>query len=211
MTFKAGEKIVFIGDSITEDSRFQDEAGLGAGYVRHVHDYLALSQPDLHLQIVNKGISGNRVVDLKDRWEKDVMEEGPDWLSISIGVNDVWRQLDQPHIEQIQPAAFMDIYRELLMKMKDRTDAELIILEPTVIEEDGDSDGNKLLKEYVAITRMLSKEFNAIHVPMHDRFIDYIRKNPHTKLTTDGVHMNPLGRMLMTLVWLESLGLVDGR
>ncbi|MFA1819963.1 SGNH/GDSL hydrolase family protein [Virgibacillus oceani] len=209
MRFEAGEKILFIGDSITEDNRFQDEAGLGAGYVRHIHDYFALLHPELKLQIVNKGISGNRVVDLKARWETDVIEEKPDWLSVSIGVNDVWRQLDRPNIEQIHPAEFMDVYRELLKSVKDRTNANLIILEPTVIEEDEQSEGNLLLKEYIAITSMLSKEFDAIHVPMHHRFIAYIRAYPGNKLTTDGVHMNTLGRMLMTLIWLESAGLIE--
>jgi lysophospholipase L1-like esterase len=211
MEFKTGEKIVFIGDSITEDDRFQDGDGLGSGYVRHIYDYITLRHPELYLQIVNKGISGNRVTDLQERWEKDVIEEEPDWLSVSIGINDVWRQLDSPEMEQVSPAAFMDIYRDLLKETKENTNAKLIILEPTVIGENEDMEGNKLLKEYVAITRMLSKEFDAIHVPMHDRFIEYIRQHPDNKLTTDGVHMNPLGRMLMTLIWLESLGVAEGK
>lgn len=211
MKFNAGEKIVFIGDSITEDNRFQDEDGLGTGYVRHIHDYFALRHPELRLHIVNKGISGNRVIDLKERWERDVIKERPDWLSISIGINDVWRQLDSPDIEQVSPAAFMDVYRTLMQTTKDKTNARLIILEPTVIEENEDSQGNKLLKEYVAITGMLSREFADIHVPMHEKFIEYIRAFPVNKLTTDGVHMNPLGSKLMSLIWLESLGLVEGK
>src|SRR5690625_2857873 len=194
---------------MTEDGRDQDEAGLGEGYVRRIHDYFTLRHPELHLQMMNKGVSGDRVIDLKERWEKDVIDGKPDWLSVSIGVNDVWRQLDQPQIEQITPAAFMDEYRDLLKIVKEKTNAKLIILEPTVIQEDANSEGNLLLKEYIAITRMLSKEFEAIHIPMHDRFIEYIRENPNNKLTTDGIHMNSLGRMLMTLIWLESMGLVD--
>ena len=209
MKFQTGEKILFIGDSITEDGRFRDEAGLGEGYVRRIHDYFTLRHPELHLQMMNKGVSGDRVIDLKERWEKDVIDGKPDWLSVSIGVNDVCRQLDQPQIEQITPAAFMDEYRDLLKIVKEKTNAKLIILEPTVIQEDANSEGNLLLKEYIAITRMLSKEFEAIHIPMHDRFIEYIRENPNNKLTTDGIHMNSLGRMLMTLIWLESMGLVD--
>ncbi|GAB3796568.1 SGNH/GDSL hydrolase family protein [Virgibacillus kimchii] len=211
MKFKSGEKIVFIGDSITEDERFQDADGLGSGYVRHIHDFFALRHPELSLQIVNKGISGNRVTDLQDRWEKDVMDEDPEWLSVSIGINDVWRQLDQPNIEQVSPAAFMDIYRDLLKRVKENTQAKLIILEPTIIEENEHAEGNKLLKEYVAITSMLSKEFDAVLVPMHHRFMEYIKKFPDNKLTTDGVHMNSLGRMLMTMIWLESLGLIEGQ
>src|SRR5690625_756280 len=183
MEFRDRQKILFIGDSITEDNRFQDENDLGLGYVRHIHDYFALYHPELNLQIVNKGISGNRVIDLQDRWKKDVIEEDPDWLSISIGINDVWRQLDRPHIQQISPAAFMDIYRELLKSVIENTNAKLIILEPTVIGENENAEGNKLLKEYVATTRMLSKAFDAILGPMHDRFIEYIRKFPDNKLT----------------------------
>lgn len=207
MKFKQGQKIIFIGDSITDDGRFQDLAGIGFGYLRLIHDYLSARYPELRLNIINKGISGNRVTDLAKRWEKDVIAEKPDWIAVSIGINDVWRQLDhdQSALEQVYPEEFEQVYRELLIKVQERTEARLIVMEPTIIEEDIYSEGNQKLKEYVKITQKLSKEFQAVHIPLHETFIHYIKENLGVTLTTDGVHMNPLGRMLMAVTFMEQI------
>lgn len=205
MIFKQDQKIVCIGDSITEDGRFTDPKGLGDGYVRLIHDYVQARYPSINLNIVNKGISGNRITDLETRWERDVIEEEPDWVSISIGINDVWRQLDHPPMDQVYPAEFEEVYRRLLTDVKENTNAQLIIMEPTIIEEDIHSKGNKLLIEYVNITRRLSSEFQALHIPTHEKFIEYVEHYPDTNLTNDGVHMNPLGRMLMAVSWLDEM------
>lgn len=202
MTFKHNQKVMLIGDSITQDGRFDDPSGVGSGYVRHIHDYFMARHPELNLHIVNQGVSANRVTDLHARWDKDVIRQNPDWLSVSIGVNDVWRQLDNPGMDQVYPDEFERTYRTILQETVNKTDARLIIMEPTIIEENSQSEGNMKLKDYVAITKTLSKEFNAIHIPMHGAFIDYINRYPENTLTVDGVHMNPLGRMLMTMTWL---------
>lgn len=84
-------KIIFIGDSVTESGKFKDPERIGTGYVRLIHDYLKVSNPGRKIEIVNQGISGNRIPDLVARWDKDVIALQPDLLSISIGINDVWR------------------------------------------------------------------------------------------------------------------------
>lgn len=205
MIFKPDQKIVFIGDSITEDGRFQDPRGLGFGYVRLIHDYIYTRYPDLHLNILNKGVSGNRITDLAKRWHEDVIHEAPDWVSVSIGINDVWRQLDKPAIEQVYPAEFEQVYRQLLTMVKEKTNAQIIIMDPTIIDEDVHSEGNQLLKEYVQITKQLSHEFQTMSIPMHEKFIQYVEQYPENDLTNDGVHMNTLGRMLMAVTWLEGV------
>src|SRR5690625_8047432 len=96
MVFKMGEKILLIGDSITEDGRFDDPKDIGVGYVRLIHDYINENLSDLQVDVVNRGVGGDRVTNLADRWETDVISEDPDWVSVSIGINDVWRQLDNP-------------------------------------------------------------------------------------------------------------------
>ncbi|MEK1832492.1 hypothetical protein AAAC51_36970 [Priestia megaterium] len=77
------------------------------------------------------------------RWEEDVIKLNPDYISILIGINDVWRQLDYREKEQVYPDQFKEIYRGLLARVKDRTKAKLILMEPTIIEEDRNSEGNK--------------------------------------------------------------------
>src|SRR5580704_7975830 len=90
----AKSKVVLIGDSITDAGRFDDKEHLGNGYVRLIRDYLYARDPAAAPTVVNQGISGHKVTDLAARWEKDVLAQRPDVLSIKIGINDVWHGLD---------------------------------------------------------------------------------------------------------------------
>ncbi|MBS4195551.1 SGNH/GDSL hydrolase family protein [Lederbergia citri] len=193
-------RILFIGDSITEWGKNEDPEGLGIGYVRIIHDYLKTAFPSKNLEIINKGIGGNRATDLQDRWEKDVLALTPDYVSVSIGINDVWRQLDNPDMVQVYP----DQFEEILTGLLEKTNAQLILMEPTVIEEDVNSEGNQKLIPYVEIVRKLANKFGAILVPTHQDFIDYLKSGTTYKLTTDGVHMNSAGNMLMARSWLQA-------
>ena len=77
-------------------------------------------------------------------------------------------------------------------------------MEPTVIQEDPESIGNQKLKDYVDIVRKLAKEYNGILVPTHESFLNYLNQKPTYPLTTDGVHMNSAGNMLMATTWLKA-------
>ncbi|MDF2959214.1 MAG: hydrolase [Paenibacillus sp.] len=205
MPFKAKDKILFIGDSITDKGRKKDPMKLGGGYVRMLHDYFTTEYPNLSLKIINEGVSGNRVIDLEKRWKMDVLDHRPQWISISIGINDVWRQLDSPDVEQVYPERFESVYRSLLEQSAELAECRLILMQPTVIKEYTDSTGNNLLKPYVNIVDRLAEEFNAILVPTHQAFIDFIQNDTGKDLTTDGVHMNTLGDTLMAITWIKAL------
>lgn len=193
-------RILLIGDSITDSHRGEDPEGLGFGYVRLIHDYVLTTYPEKELEIINRGISGNRVIDLEARWEEDVLALNPDYVSISIGINDVWRQLDRPNIDQVYPEQFERVLNELCEK----TNARLILMEPTIIEENPTSEGNQKLREYVEIVRKLANKYGAVLVPTHEDFQQYLRSGNTQKLTTDGVHMNSAGNMLMARSWLKA-------
>ncbi|WP_019534836.1 SGNH/GDSL hydrolase family protein [Paenibacillus ginsengihumi] len=205
MPFKAKDKIVFIGDSITDKGRKKDPLKLGSGYVRLIHDYLISAYPSLSLKVINEGVSGNRIIDLEKRWQIDVLDHKPQWVSISIGINDVWRQLDSPDIEQVYPERFEQIYRSLLERTRAIAGCRPILMQPTVIKEYADSTGNRLLKPYVEAVDRLAKEFDAVLVPTHRAFIEFIECGTGHDLTTDGVHMNSLGDMLMAATWLQAV------
>jgi len=196
-------KLLFIGDSITEwgKSCFDD---LGTGYVRMVHDELCEKYLDKHIHIVNRGVGGDRVTDLEKRWERDVLEENPAYLSVSIGINDVWRQLDGLEEEQVYPQKFEQVYRSLLEQVKERTEAQIVLMEPSIIEENVYSEGNQRLAEYVKIIQQLAHEYDAICVPIHHVFLNHLRMSPDQFVTTDGVHMNERGNELMAKTWVES-------
>lgn len=198
--------MVFIGDSITEAGKFQDKQLLGTGYVRLIHDYLVTSFPANHFVITNKGISGNRIDDLAARWQEDVIDINPDIVSISIGINDVWRQLKYKYLatRQIYPDEFLRIYDDLLQQVRSNTNAKIVLMQPTVIVEDIASTGNEKLKPYVQIVNDLAEKYNARLVPTHQGFIRYLKTANNYDLTVDGVHMNSTGNMLMFTIWLEA-------
>jgi len=205
ITMSDAKKIVFIGDSITEWGRFEDEENLGVNYVRIIHDYLKVTYPEKQLQIINKGIGGNRVTDLVERWEEDVIAQNPDIVSVSIGINDVWRQVDGSEVDQVYPEQFEQLYDDILSQLKTKTKAQIIIMEPTVMAEDIEAEGNKMLVPYVEAARRLAEKYETLLVPTHDAFLDYLRKGDYP-LTIDGVHMNPAGNMLMAKTWLNTAG-----
>src|SRR5687768_15255030 len=98
---QANSKLVMIGDSITDAGRKQPigegrNEATGRGYVAQVETLLNTVYPQLAIRVVNVGTSGNTVRDLKNRWQTDVIDQKPDWLSVMIGINDVWRQFDSP-------------------------------------------------------------------------------------------------------------------
>ncbi|PKG24592.1 SGNH/GDSL hydrolase family protein [Niallia nealsonii] len=197
--------LLFIGDSITESGRWEDAEGIGNGYVRVIHDYLAHRDPEIFLNILNKGVGGDRITDLAARWEKDVLQYNPTVVSISIGINDVWRQLDSPEKKAVLPDEFIHLYADLLKQLKDKTGASIILMEPTILQEDLYSEGNRKLKPYVEGVKMLAEKFDAVLVPTHEAFCNYLQYENRKIMTTDGVHMNSIGNMLMAKTWLKAV------
>lgn len=190
-------KIIFIGDSITASNKNTDADRLGDGYVRMIKEVLPGE-----VTVINKGVNGHRVTDLAFRWQRDVIDLEPDFLSVSIGINDVWRQLDSPQLEQVDASKFEEVYWGLLTQLSPKT--KLVLMEPTIIKENTESQGNQLLMPYVEVVRKLAKEFKAVLVPTHEIFLNHLTKKPDVSLTTDGVHMRRKGNELMAKTWLEA-------
>lgn len=190
-------KWLFIGDSITDSGRKQDPEGIGSGYVRMIKD-----EVENEVQVVNKGVSGNRITDLEKRWQKDVIAANPEVLSISIGINDVWRQLDHPEMKQVYPEDFKEIYERLLNKARNIS-TKLVLMEPTIINEDIHSKGNQMLVPYVEVVRRLASNYDAVLVPTHIAFLKQVKQS-EVNLTTDGVHMTEAGNRLMASIWLKA-------
>ena len=101
MIFEHLDRIVFTGDSVTDMGSVKpigeglfDNAG--HGYVRMVDNLLASAYPERCIRVTNAGISGNTSRMLLERFDRDCIDLDPDWVSICIGINDVWRQFDAP-------------------------------------------------------------------------------------------------------------------
>jgi lysophospholipase L1-like esterase len=202
LQLKAGDQIVAIGDSITQ----------GGGYLRDIDAVLESQYPDLKLpKIINVGISGQKAEDLVTRFQKDVVDKKPQWVTLSIGINDVWHRVGQPHSDEV-----LKNYTANVTKMVDMAQAagiKVILLAPTVISEDPKNEGNVRLKAYVEAEKKIAAEKKCQMADLHAMFLNVLEKKPADAkgnfLTSDGVHMNPRGDALMALGVLRQLGVPD--
>ncbi len=207
MFLQPGDRFLLIGDSITDAGRCEDPEGMGFGYVRMLRDILWAQHPELEATVINRGISGDTVRLLSWRWRKDVLAEDPTVLSVSIGVNDVWRQLQDPaNEEEVLIDEFETTYRKLLDQAVESLHCRLLLCEATIIDESPASPHNTIIDQYNAIIAKLARDYNALLIPMNQAFWRAIKAAPARKWTEDGVHPLSNGHMLMALTMYESLG-----
>ena len=205
-----GQKVVFIGDSITDCGRRDIAPPLGNGYVKFVSDLIAIRYPSLSLTTVNKGISGNTVADLRERWHDDVLTLKPAWVSVLIGINDVHRTLrNEP--TAVPPERYEQLYRECLTLTKERTSAQLVLMEPFYISTDTETNSwrtevLRALNDYRQIVRKLASEFDAVFVPLHDLFQEQLRYRAADMFCPEPVHPNAVGHLLIAHAWLTAMG-----
>ena len=204
LQLKPGDKIVAIGDSITA----------GGGYLRDIDAVLAQQYPDLKIpKVLNKGIGGQKAEDLVKRFDKDVVQQKPAFVTLSIGINDVWHRLKNPPDEKILAA-----YKENVGKMigaAQQAGIKVILLTPTLIQEDAESEGNKRLVMYVEAEKQVAAEKKCQLVDLHAMFLTALKQKPADQkgnwLTGDGVHMKPLGDGIMAAGVLRALGVPDAK
>ena len=196
--------IVFTGDSITDAGRRLDHRRhLGTGYVRLVADELA-NRGDCRA-IVNTGISGDRAVDLRARWEPDALAHEPELLSIYVGINDTWRRYDSD--DPTSTDAFAATYRSLLDEAQARLAPRFILLEPFVVPVTGEQKhwGADDLDAKRAVVESLAAEYGAAFVPLQSILGDAAAQNGGAAaIAEDGVHPTPLGSSLIAGAWLAA-------
>jgi acyl-CoA thioesterase I len=192
--------VIFIGDSVTDCGRRDDAPGfLGDGYVRMIAERL----PDR--RVINVGINGNRVVDLRDRWHIDVTEQNPDVLSVLVGINDTWRRYDEN--DPTSAAAFEADYRAILEQTVPLA-PKLILVEPFVLPVTEEQEHwHDDLDEKRAVVARLASEFGAEFVPLQSLLARAAEAYGAKAFADDGVHPTELGHRLIAEAWLEASGL----
>jgi lysophospholipase L1-like esterase len=189
---KKGEKIVFLGDSITQ-------AGVTSkGYVTLIKNALAEKHKDLGIEVIGAGISGNKVPDLQKRLERDVLAKKPTLVVIYIGINDVWHGENDP-AKGTSKDKYEAGLKEIIGKIKD-SGARVVLCTPTVIGEKK-GGANKLdakLDEYADISRAVAKDTGSQLCDLRKAFVDHLAKNNEKDaergvLTSDRVHLNDAG------------------
>ncbi len=209
MIFSDMDRIVFAGDSVT-DMGSQNPVGeglfdnLGHGYVREVDSLLAAVYPERRIRVTNSGISGNTSRDLLGRFERDVVALSPDWVSICIGINDVWRQFDSPaHTDHaVSLAEYEQNLRQMLDMVKDRVKG-IFIATPYYMESNESDPMRSRMDEYSAVCRRLAKEYGCRLVDFQALYADYCRIRHSSFVAWDRVHPNRVGAALMARAFLN--------
>jgi lysophospholipase L1-like esterase len=204
--FEAGQRIVFIGDSITDCGRRDVAAPYGDGYMNLVRSFVTAAYPELGLTWLNHGIGGNTVRHLKARWEQDAIEPRPDWLVVKIGINDVWRAFDG-HPDQAVPIdEYETTLRELLCWAVDATGCRLILADPYLIEPDATEPQRAQTDRYILVVRKLAAEFGAVHVATQEAFDRALASTRPQDWADDRIHPNLPGHAILAQAFLVAIG-----
>lgn len=203
--------LLMIGDSITDCGRVSPVAevfrdSLGYGYVKLIHNLLAVASPQRHIRIINRGISGNTVRNLAARWQSDVLDLKPDWLSILIGINDVW-----PKFDACQPDEWfvsIDEYASTLERLILTTWPQLkgiVLMTPYCIESNRADPMRAMMDLYGDVVRQLAGQYQTILVDTQAAFDCVLTEVHPTVLALDRVHLKPTGHMILAQAFLKAL------
>jgi lysophospholipase L1-like esterase len=211
MKFKENIRILFQGDSITDGARSRNEDlnhVMGHGYAYIIAGKLGLNEAENNYKFFNRGISGNRVVDLYGRWKEDTLNLKPDVLSILIGVNDAGAEINYGVGTSIEK------YEKVLKLLLDETkeanpEVTVVLCEPFIlpvgpIKEKWDT-WNEDIKKRQIVVRKLAEQYNCIFVGLQDKFNAACKKTSLEYWLWDGVHPTPAGHELIAREWLKAV------
>ena len=212
IVLRKDDVILFQGDSITDSGRNRDEKSfnnaraLGNGYALLATSQLLHTHAEKNLQIANRGISGNKVYQLAERWEEDCLSLKPSVLSILIGVNDFWHMLGGKYDGTLE--TYRNDFTALLTRTKEKLpDVKLIVGEPFAVAgvKAVDDQWFPRFNEYQAAAREVATKFDAILIPFQNVFDKAAKVAPPIYWTHDGVHPYLAGSQLMAEAWLQAL------
>jgi lysophospholipase L1-like esterase len=202
--------VLFQGDSITDAGRNRTEqkpnhaGSFGGGYALMAAAGLLADYPEKNLTIYNRGISGNKVYQLNDRWKEDCLYLKPDILSILIGVNDYWHKRNGNYDGTVD--VYERDYRALLNRTREALPGvKLVICEPFSVDG-GSAIGAGWQDEfgpYRKVAKALSQEFDTLFIPYHTIFTEALKYAPAAYWSPDGVHPSMAGAMLMANAWKD--------
>lgn len=198
--------VVFQGDSITDCGRSREnDSDFGRGYAMMAASWLCAKYPELNVNFINRGLSGDRVKDLRARWKRDCIDLKPDLVSIMIGINDTWRHYQCNDITSVEN--YRDDYRSLLMQIKESLNARVVLCEPFMlpVTEEQLRCWRDDLDPKIRVVRELAREFKTLHVPLDKIFMRAATKRETTFWLSDGVHPTQYGHALIAQAWLRTV------
>ena len=204
--------ILFQGDSITDCGRLTcggagyNNEQLGPGYPGMIASRLLCDRPDIDWMFYNRGISGNRIVDLYARWKVDGLNLKPDLISILIGVNDTWHGLHENE-NGVEVERAERIYRELLQWTKQvLPDVKLVLMEPFYLDTGTfPQEGIEDVAKRSVFTKKLAEEFGATFIPCQSLLNEKLKLAEAKYWLRDGVHPSPAGHQVLTDAWIAAV------
>lgn len=192
-------KILFQGDSITDAGRKNNHnESLGDGYVMMTAAWLSALYPEHQLKFINRGVGGDGIRDLKNRWKKDCLDLKPNLVSILVGVNDVtWKDTSTE--------SFQADYANILEQTR-KLKCQIVLLEPFLVSSHGNfRDLTQDLNKKIEVVRKLAQEFETTLIPLNDIFSKASLKRTASFWSFDGAHPTLAGHALISQSWIKSL------
>ena len=197
--------ILFQGDSITDSGRnYKKDENLGTGYVMMAALWFSAMYPEMEVKVLNRGINGNRIRDLRNRWQKDTLNLRPDIVSILVGINDTLGKYFWG--SPTSAADFENDYRIILRQTCDNLKAKIVLLEPfSIIVTKDQLKLREDLNPKIEVVRKLSEEFETLLIPLDKIFDEAVKKREAQFWSQDGIHPTPVGHALIAQSWLKAL------
>ena len=198
--------ILFQGDSITDAERSREnDINLGLGYPTLVKGELGYNNPEEYT-FYNRGISGNRIVDLYARIKIDFINLKPDYLSILIGVNDVWHEFINK--KGVSAEKYFKIYSMLIEEIKEvLPDTKIMILEPFVLKGAGTEEHfdkfQAEVQKRAAKAKEIAVKYDLSFITLQDKFDEAAKSVQNEYWLADGVHPTIMGHELIKRAWIE--------
>ena len=205
-------KLVMMGDSITDCGRKRPigdgNEGWGNGYVNLVVSHLAAEWPEYVTHVISMGTSGDTVRSLKARWQTDCLDLKPDWVSIMIGINDVWRQFDRPYQKGagVPLPEYTETLEELIVKTKSTLSGGLILMTPFYIEPLKTDEMRKCMDEFGAAVKSLALKHKTIFVDTQAAFDKTLQHTYSASIAKDRVHPVTTGHTILANAFLRGIG-----
>ncbi|MBQ7960585.1 MAG: SGNH/GDSL hydrolase family protein [Clostridia bacterium] len=200
-------RILFQGDSITDAGRSRtDDVNVGTGYPLLVKASLGFENPGEY-EFFNRGIGGNRIVDVYARIKADIINLKPDVMSLLIGVNDVWHELgDNPN--GVDADKFFKIYSMLIEEVKEALpDLKIMIMEPFVLSASGTSEKYDVFRPEVEkraeMAKKIADKFGLPFIPLQAGLDEMSKTIEVGYWLSDGVHPTAMGHEYIKREWLK--------
>ena len=211
-----GSRLLFIGDSVTDCGRFRPVGrgslnALGTGYAAEVANLLEPFYEKRPVQIINMGTEGDTVTDLAQRWDADVFAFEPHWLSVMIGINDVWHQVGRAAVAaSVTLDVFWDTYSQIIARTRPALKG-LVLMTPYYVQADRSDPMRMMMEEYGRVVKDLANRHDALLVDTQAAMDKVLARLDYKAIAPDRVHPTKLGHQVLAHAFTRAVGITPRR